>query len=407
MPQSATSPSGAAYISRVQNLNLAVGSRIAMLDKYAFELARPAEATPAGDDVLVAASDLEKIYAPGFAVPAEFVREDGLVPALATMRSLGKHTSRYDTTNWEPAGGIGNVDGYREVPFTMLAISESPEGSLEGRDYRLHSPFQKQVVKPFKLMVRGAKRYGTVRRAFYSETAGKCITCELYIPTCVHFEPERRIPCLLVFPGGNGEASSFDSTIHGNNLAQTLQHFAEERGIMLVTCESFVRGSQYGDITAPYGREPVPHPEDSANPFGYSPERLHDIAVSEAIALETLDFARALCPQADPARISCFGFSMGTLGVFSMALRHGERFRSYVAVGGAPTLPLVDLSPMRDARMLFIAGTEDVNGFDFLLAAIERLRAELPGFECRISGGAMHGHEWKPYARDIFDFIER
>lgn len=441
--------SGWEFIFNLQNLYLVEGASMALLDRYRYQLLRPAEGCAGGRDLYLALDDLRRIYAPDFAVlegaePGTWtIRHAGLevriaentcqafggcgdkplagpvlvrdgrltVPAGSLMERLGKHVSSREEFTWvDPQAA---VDGsrpdparYRPGTARIWAISASPEGAIDVPEDDIHGPLHRHVIAPVLQAARNAHPCGIVRRAFYDPHVDKCLTSELYLPSSTVLEPDRPLRCILLLPGANGTADTFDSTRRNTNLRQAYQHYAEERGFALVTVESYVRGGQYGDVTAPLGRTAPTRPDDPENPFGRSTGELEDISRSGQAVLDTLDFALGQCPQIDRSQVYAVGLSMGGMGVVSLGAKHPDLFAGLVAIAGMPCLDYLDLSPIADVPLLYLFGSEDLGGQDFMLHAVRTLKRHLKRFSYKVSGGAVHGFEWQPYTRQIFDWIE-
>lgn len=448
-PLTCSPRSGWEFIFNLKNLYLVDGSSVALLDRYAYELLQPAERCAGGRDLYLALEDLRRIYAPDFDVlegpepgmrtirhaglevsitensrqmsggcgdgtlPCPVLRRGGrlLVPAGSLMRRLGKHVSFRDEFTWidQQAAGVNDRPDparYRPGSTRIWAISTSPEGAIDVPESDIHGPLHRHVIAPALQASRRAHPCGITRRAFYSAHVDKCLTCELYLPFSTVFEPDKPLRCILLLPGANGTANTFDSTRHGTDLTQAYQHYAEERGFALVTVESYVRGGQYGDVTAPLGRTAPTRPDDPENPFGRTPGELEDISRSGQSVLDTLDFAFEQCPQIDRSRVYAVGLSMGGMGVVSLGVRHPELFAGLVAIAGMPCLDCLDLSPIAEVPLLYLFGSEDLGGQDFMLYAVRTLKRHLKRFSYKVSGGAVHGFEWQPYTRQIFDWID-
>ena len=93
-------------------------------------------------------------------------------------------------------------------------------------------------------------------------------------------------------------------------------------------------------------------------------------------------------------------------GVEETVVQHPELFAGLVAIAGMPCLDCLDLSPIAEVPLLYLFGSEDLGGQDFMLYAVRTLKRHLKRFSYKVSGGAVHGFEWQPYTRQIFDWID-
>lgn len=437
----ASANSGKKFIYNMENLYVVAGYDVVYLDEYEFQLSKTATAAPAAGDVYLSLEDVAKIYGPDFhltereggveiahagltatvtAGSAQVVANNGTftmdnpvqeldgvlcVPVLQFMeRAFGKYLSSQETTCWDAsasAAGKYEFDKYENVAITVHALSNSPGGSISdtGNVYT-------SVVSALKNKLRGAKEYGIVYKAFYDERVDKCITTQLYIPTSLYFDPDKEMKCIILFPGANGNANSYSSADRDINMSQTFQLYAEEYGYVLATVESYINSGQYGDPTGPIGRFPVTNPENPENPWNKDEGWLTDIKLSGEVVIDTLDYTLGLVPSIDPDQVYAVGVSMGSMGAFSMGINYNDRFAGLVGTAGLTEIDHWDVSKIGDTPFLFIGGTEDTNGVDFMLYGIERLQKELTNFTYILTGGAVHGAEWKPYAEDIFRWLE-
>ena len=436
----ASAQSGKKFIYNMTNLYVIPGYGVAYLDDYEFDLSTPAEATEDGKDVYIALSDLAKIYGPDFKIAenagtttvshagltasfkdgsAEVAADNGVfkmsnpvkkvdgslrVPVLQFMEyAFGKYISSQATTCWDASGsakGKYEFNKYKSVPITIYAVSNSADGSISdtGNVYT-------SVVSAIKNKLRGAKEYGIVYKAFYDERVDKCITTQLYVPTTLYFEPDQELSCIVLFPGANGNANTYNSASKDIDLQETFQYYAETEGYVLVTVESYINSGQYGDPTGPIGRFPVTNPEDPENPWGKSEGWLKDIELSGQVVIDTLDYVLDSYEAIDPDKVYAVGVSMGSMGAFSMGINYNERFAALVGTAGLTEIDYWDVSKIGNTPFLFVGGTEDTNGVDFMLYGIEKLSKLLPNFDYILTGGAVHGAEWKPCAQEIFQWL--
>jgi len=432
--------SGKKFIYNMTNLYVIPGYDVVYMDDYEFDLSVTAKATEDGKDVYMALSDLAKIYGPDFKVTeksgtytikhagltasikadsAEVTADNGkftmanpvqksgselCVPVLEFMEcAFGKYISSQETTGWDTsasAKGKYEFNKYKNVPITIYAVSNSADGSISdtGNVYT-------SVVSAMKNKLRGAKEYGIVYKAFYDERVDKCITTQLYVPTTLYFNPKQELSCIVLFPGANGTPNSYNSANKDANLQQTFQYYAEKEGYVLVTVESYINSGQYGDPTGPIGRFPVTHPEDKENPWGKSEGWLKDIELSGEVVIDTLDYVLDNYKTINSKKVFAVGVSMGSMGAFSMGVNYNDRFAGLVGTAGLTEVDYWDVSKIGKTPFLFIGGTEDTNGVDFMFYGIEKLSKLLPNFEYILTGGAVHGAEWKPYAKEIFEWL--
>lgn len=436
----ASAQSDKKFIFNMTNLYVIPGYDVVYLDDYEFDLSMPAQAAKDGKDVYIALSDLAKIYGPDFKItqkpdtttvahagltasfkagstkvtatngtfdmsnPVQETKGELCVPVLQFMEyAFGKYVSSQQTTCWDSsrsAQGKYEFDQYKNVPITIYAVSNSADGSISdtGNVYT-------SVVSAIKNKLRGAKDYGIIYKAFYDERVDKCITTQLYVPTTLYFDPDQELSCIVLFPGASGTANTYNSASKDIDLQETFQYYAEKEGYVLVTVESYISSGQYGDPTGPIGRFPVTNPEDPENPWGKSEGWLKDIELSGQVAIDTLDYVLEHYQTINPDKVYAVGVSMGSMGAFSMGINYNGRFAGLVGTAGLTEIDYWDVSKIGETPFLFVGGTEDTNGLDFMFYGIEKLSKLLPNFDYILTGGAVHGAEWKPCAQEIFQWL--
>lgn len=433
--------SGNEFIYNMKNLYVVPGYDKVWLDNYEFQLSVPA--TAGNGDVYLALSDLAKVYGPDFKVtqdgngytvshaglqatatlnsaevsgtngtfkmndPVKQIEGEVCVPALEFMgMGFGKYVSSQDTTTWDTSAedpGTYQFDKYQNVPVTLYSIGNTNDLRLDDSDKTVWN----DRVTLLKNQMRGAKDYGISYRAFYDERVDKCITTQLYVPTTLYTHPDESVSAMVLFPGAGGTADTYNTAKRDTNMDQTFQKYAEEQGYVLITVESYIKSGQYGDPTGPIGRFPVTNPDDPANPWGKSEGWLSDIQTSGEVVIDTLDYAEGVVPAINQDQVFAVGVSMGSMGAFSMGVNYPDRFAGLVGTAGITEIDHWDVASIGSKPFLFIGGTEDANGLDYLLYGVEKLDHELPNFDYIISGGAVHGNEWHPYAQDIFTWCDK
>ena len=147
------------------------------------------------------------------------------------------------------------------------------------------------------------------------------------------------------------------------------------------------------------------NPEDPENPWSKSEGWLKDIELSGQVVIDTLDYVLDHYETIDPGKVYAVGVSMGSMGAFSMGINYNDRFAALVGTAGLTEIDYWDVSRIGDTPFLFVGGTEDTNGVDFMLYGIEKLSELLPNFDYILTGGAVHGAEWKPCAQEIFQWL--
>ena len=254
----------------------------AYLDDYEFILSQAPKAV--GDDLYIALSDIAKIFGPDFKVAekddklilthaklnvtiqvgsmmatgdnGEFAlaapvikdAETGaiLVPALSLLhygfaKSTGSLPNQevWDTSKGGYENGKYDYLKYVRAKNTTIYAVSNTEVQLDNNT----SAYSGLSVLKNKL--RGAKDYGIRYIAFYDADprVDECLVAELYVPTCLYFNPEKAVPAVLVFPGANGSAGSFNSAATAD-IMQNLQPYAENHGYLLICIESWTMSAQ-------------------------------------------------------------------------------------------------------------------------------------------------------------------
>lgn len=391
------------------------GSQIAMMDKYAYQMSAPARA--AGDDVLVPAFDLGRIYSPemqteltetgvSFTMNGKCIRLtagsdkavigttenrlrsscekiDGViyVPAAEVMRAaFGKivHSSN-ELAAVNCSAEERGADRYGAYPAknVTVSVSDNPDFKLDAYALRL-----------IEVINRG-KRNGEQRKTFWHDGPEKVITYTMYVPTT--YDPAVPTRLVVFLHGGTiycGDKYAFEKG--GTRLQKACQKY----NYIAACANSVVLLSGFGgNFLVPGGK--TEEGEAKVN-------RWADESLMKMIDIIKQDY------NIDSDHMYLMGNSMGGGATFSVAQRHPGMFRAIAAGGAAPFVrPGQDLSAYKATPAILLSGTEDEFGFDRLDDAYHILKDSGMDIEQAVSAGGLHLSAWSELLDEAFDFYAR
>lgn len=375
-----------------------------------------------GTDVLVALSDLRKVWAPYMTVEED---EKG-----ATIRYGGK------TVRLAPDSNVMDVDGEKiEMPFAVrlvdgdiwvpagnvmkLAFSKlvmcTKDGTLNIDPMRWPRkntlvlisnadsvPVVDTYFSTINVAMRGKDR-GELYEAFWSDEIDKVIPYSLYIPTT--YNPDIPSKMIMVIHGG-GKGEQFIYTLCSNKI----QFYAEKYNYILLLPNAGPKGGSYGCPVPTrqniLGNEPKPG-YDPKNPMGLSQEKMHENHIEERCVMHALELTLNKY-NIDKSHIFLMGNSMGAIGTFYLPTIHPGLFRALSPSGGCPDLEYFDVEPLKGLPIRMVGGTEDYHGFDHIEYGYNQLiKKGHKACELIRVGGGQHPDAWTYVLEETFEFFER
>lgn len=350
-----------------------------------------------GDNLLVAADCLRKIYSPHMKAQINDERAVLVYQGITLTLEVGKATAQKDgeEIELETASRIKDghfyldVESVMEKGFGKTAVwqrSYLAEGDFLGIGDCAEDLFaDKQVGKD--LLIYLNKKTGILRRAYYFEEGDIIMPYVLYVPFGHENEGPRKLAMVLHGAGG-GVGECRDLYWHPT----VLETEAEKRNMMLLFPEGYAMGF-YG------GSTPELHPENC------SEEEKQYLALCQHEPLCALEQVLREF-QVEENGLFITGNSMGGCGTFWLALHYPERFRALAPCGSLTTddLDRFDLTPIQGKRLLMVDGSENI-GFDNVPRQAEYFTAH--GVPARWRGvpGGVHADAWTYAFGDILDFF--
>ncbi|MCR5370523.1 MAG: esterase family protein [Clostridium sp.] len=376
------------YYFDIHSLAFCPNLRGMLLNEYLF----PLSAAPLEKDekLLVSLDDLKRAFAGvlEFTVVRDEVTAAGKSGAGRAPFYLENGLELVDVSALMLHFGWKRYEGFGPENMKTILLTEDKETTV----------FPRRFAMTMEVLVRG-KKEGDLRRTFFFEEGGRVVPYHIYLPTCI--EEGEKLPVIFWLHGGKGNAEQ------GFRLSKNmLQFYAEENRMIVVGVDGYIRDAAYG---YPYPANPGDPDIDYScpeNPGHFSEERLERARLAERCLEETIKEILENYP-ADPDRKFLFGHSMGCIGTFWFASTHPDMFRALVACGAMLNPRLMDISPLKKQSILFVGGTEDGHGFDYLRNGIMYLEKE--GFDIRhiYVGGGEHSDGWSLVLDRIYAFLKQ
>lgn len=254
----------------------------------------------------------------------------------------------------------------------------------------------KLKLKYIDALVRG-KRAGDLYETFWFEEGQRLVPYRIYLPTS--YDGVRKLPVVFVLHGGNGSPnSSFQRC--GNQL----QYYAEQDGMIVVGVDGFIKDATYGYIFPPNPGAPCIDYGCPENPAHHSKERLRGHRLGELCLEQTI---RQVLGRyaADPECMFLMGNSMGGEGTFWFASTHPKMFKAICPAGAMVNTRLMNLETLKGLPILFVGGTEDMHGFDYLRDGVDVMKTFGLNIRSLYIGGGDHPTAWTVGLKETFDFF--
>lgn len=269
------------------------------------------------------------------------------------------------------------------VLFTCLPeVKEIPKDELKYMDH----------------MKRG-KGEGELYELFWFEEGGKQVPYHLFLPS--YYDANKKYPIIFYLHGGIGTPhSGYEHSIN------QLQYYAEKFGFMVCGVDGFIRNATYGYHLPPNPGDPDLDPSCPENPNHLTKEQLYGHKLGERCLEETI---KVICKRysADPDRMFLMGNSMGGEGSLWFALTHPGMFRAISPAGAMVNWKYVDPAPLKGLPILFVCGTEDMHGFDYLRDGVKAMEEAGLDIEHIYVGGGTHTYSWVYALAETFEFFKK
>lgn len=354
---------GRAYCYQPDRLYLRAGSDIALLGDAQYQLAAPA--IQQNDEFYLSAEDMRRI-----AATLQLAPPDGDEP-VAVMQYFGLHP---------------------DIP--MFHVKDVLAVGLDGTQPDIPKKGMRKL-----LWTMSKKHLGELHLALWLPETGRINSYRLYVPTGWHTAAHKKMLVCL-----HGSASN--ENVYFTRSQGKLSYLAEKHGYLVLAPNSLVLPSNFGGPIPPSGQFPAPRFTDAqGNPQYYSEADLAENALAERCVMQLMqDVIREY--QVDSDRIALTGNSMGAIGAFYLGGKY-DCFRALCPSGALPEPTVADWSIYGQKPILYIAGTEDHNGFEKMTKDCAYIKAQGVNITLLAVGGGAHADAWVWELPDIFAFFDR
>ncbi|MBT9778433.1 hypothetical protein GPL15_18200 [Clostridium sp. MCC353] len=256
----------------------------------------------------------------------------------------------------------------------------------------------KLKLKYIDNLIRG-KKEGDFYHTFWFEEGEKLVPYRIYLP--VGYDPAIKYPVVFYLHGGNG--SPEQGFIRSQNK---LQYYGEKHKFIVVGADGFIWDSTYGYVLPPNPGDPDLDYSCPENPGHYSEERLYGHHLGE-LCLEATIKTVLENFSADENKMFLMGNSMGGEGTFYFAASHPGMFKAISPAGAMVNTKIMDVTPLKDVPILFVGGTEDMHGFDYLRDGVDAMKEQGLNINSLYIGGGDHPSAWVMGLSEVFDFFRK
>lgn len=339
----------------------------ALMDKYRCDLL--AAPFVENNTVFFSFEDLARIYSPRLA---------GVVPPEDAMKKDGFH--------YVP------VRSYLETQLNLKCTLM--QGRMVFAEEILDETRMRNLL--YDLYARD-KKIGDLCYVFWCENLKRMLPYRLYVPTWYNGVTPLKL-MVLMHGGGSSSDEMFDVS------RNRFQQFAEKEGYLLLAVDAGVQNSTYGCLSLPKGAD-VPDIDETCpeNPLHLSDEMIRARKYSEQAVAEVISLVESKY-TIDAAHRYLFGNSMGGMGAFHYPLGHKGFFRAVIPAGAAPNPAFFPFADLHDLPILFIGGTEDYHGYDYLYEVYEYCRSLGLNIRFLPVAGGHHEDCWAQVLPEIFAF---
>lgn len=244
------------------------------------------------------------------------------------------------------------------------------------------------------------KHVGELFKTAWLPEANRLNSYRLYVPSDWEKIEQKKMLIFLHGAGGN-EDNCF---VRSNGR---MQYLAEKRGYLIFAPNSYVYRSNFGGSVPPSAQFEKPCFMDAeGNPQYYSEAELAENKKAQEWLVQLLDQVMEEYRVPSDAVI-LMGNSMGGIGTFHLGYEMPERFQGLIPCGAIPEPKEVDWKRYGDKEILYIAGTEDHNGYELMVKDSDYIASQGVHIRRLSVGGGVHSYAWAEELEAVFDFCDK
>ena len=243
------------------------------------------------------------------------------------------------------------------------------------------------------------KHVGELFKTVWIPEANRLNSYRLYVPS--DWENLKRKKMLIFLHGAGGNEDNCFERSEGR-----MQYLAEKHGYLVFAPNSYVHRSNFGGSVPPSGQFKKPGFVDAeGKPQYYSEADLKENRKAQEWLVQLLDQVMEEY-QVDPDAVMLMGNSMGGIGTFYLGGEMPERFQGLIPCGAIPEPKLVDWKKYGEKEILYIAGTEDHNGYELMVKDSNYIAAQGVHIHRLTVGGGVHSYAWAAELEEVFRFSD-
>lgn len=377
------------YYFNVKSLYLVPGFHTIIINEYTYH----PQVAPImkGNHVFFPTEDFKSIYSHVYEVESN----DGFVTVSDGPRQA--KTSEYEINGVKMIAldiVLEQVFGYRRMEKTSAEKNQILFFTCDKEIMEIPN----LKVKYIDHLIRG-KKEGDLYHTFWFEEGKKLVPYRIYLP--VGYDTSKEYPVVFYLHGGGG--SPEHGFIRSHNM---LQYYGEKNQFIVVGVDGFIRDATYGYTLPPNPGDPDLDYSCPDNPGHYSEERLYGHHLGE-LCLEATIKTVLDNFSADENKMFLMGNSMGGEGTFYFASTHPDMFKAISPAGAMVNTKLMDVTPLKNIPILFVGGTEDMHGFDYLRDGVDAMKKIGLNIDSLYIGGGDHPSAWVTGLPEIFEFFKK
>lgn len=378
---------GRPFCFQMEELVVAAGRDLVLIGERQYRLKTAAVKTD--EDWLIPLEDVLKLLAPD--IEAHVEGENAVLVYEEKEYQVPVQTEKSETAMIGLKHFLVELAGlpcavYKETFLVISLTGKQPE----------YTPQQVRFLD-WKLK---EKHVGELFKTVWIPEANRLNSYRLYVPSDWENLEQKKMLIFLHGAGGN-EDNCF---VRSNGR---MQYLAEKRGYLIFAPNSYVHRSNFGGSVPPSAQFEKPGFVDAeGNPQYYSEAELAENKKTQEWLVQLLDQVMEEYHVPSDA-VMLMGNSMGGIGTFHLGYEMPERFRGLIPCGAIPEPKKVDWKRYGDKEILYIAGTEDHNGYERMVKDSDYIASQGVHIRRLTVGGGVHSYAWAEELEEVFGFCDR